>query len=127
METSASFEARSAPSSYPTTHDDPESCGHGRKDVPEALTGAHVGRVLSREIEFRYWAPRLFLEPEGNTRRTAKARCGGAWRGRRPRACVEALCARTGRPCDRPWRMASWAAMGSPRTQAIDERSRESH
>jgi hypothetical protein len=61
METSASFEARSAPSSYPTTHDDPESCGHGREDVPEALTGAHVGRVLSREIGFDLQVPRSFL------------------------------------------------------------------
>jgi hypothetical protein len=31
------------------THSGPESCGHGRKDVPEALTGERVGRVLSRE------------------------------------------------------------------------------
>src|SRR6266581_4345361 len=47
------------------THDDPESCGHARdvgKDVPEALTGAHAGRVLSREIEFKSQAPRLFPE-----------------------------------------------------------------
>lgn len=26
----------------------PESCGYVRKDVPEALTGVHAGRVLSR-------------------------------------------------------------------------------
>ena len=44
------------------THDDPESCGRGRKDAPEALTGAHAGRVLSREIDFQSQVPRLFPE-----------------------------------------------------------------
>jgi hypothetical protein len=29
-------------------HTGPESCGHLREDVPEALTGVHAGRVLSR-------------------------------------------------------------------------------
>ena len=33
----------------PASHGDPESCGGVRKDAPEALTGAHTGRVLSRE------------------------------------------------------------------------------
>lgn len=42
------------------THNDPESCGHAREDVPEALTGAHAGRVFSREIEFNFQVPRLF-------------------------------------------------------------------
>ena len=27
-------------------HDDPESCVGGRKDVGEALTGAHAGRAI---------------------------------------------------------------------------------
>jgi hypothetical protein len=30
-------------------HADPESCGASREGRAEALTGAHVGRVLSRE------------------------------------------------------------------------------
>lgn len=34
------------------THGDPESCACGRKDMGEALTGAHMGRVLSRVITF---------------------------------------------------------------------------
>jgi hypothetical protein len=55
------------------THDDPELCGHGRKDVPEALTGVHVGRVLSREIGFEPQVPRSFLgskaTPTAPTRR----------------------------------------------------------
>jgi hypothetical protein len=32
------------------THTGPESCGAARKVPDEALTGVHVGRVLSREI-----------------------------------------------------------------------------
>jgi len=31
------------------SRDDPESCACVRKDTGEALTGAHTGRVLSRE------------------------------------------------------------------------------
>ena len=34
------------------THGDPESCVRIRKGAGEALTGAHVGEVLSREIKF---------------------------------------------------------------------------
>ncbi len=33
------------------THHGPESCGRAREGVPEALTGVHAGRVLSRESE----------------------------------------------------------------------------
>ena len=32
-------------------HSDPESCVNVRKDAGEALTGAHAGWVLSREID----------------------------------------------------------------------------
>ncbi len=99
-----------------TTHDDPELCGHVRKDVPEALAGAHVGWVLSLEKDIVPGAE-VVPDSEGNTWRTVrKVRCVGTWRGRRPRACVEALCARTGRPCDRPRWMEPWVAMGSLRT-----------
>jgi hypothetical protein len=51
------------------THDDPESCGHAREDVSEALTGAHAGRVLSREIEIVPGAE-VVSGAEGTTRRT---------------------------------------------------------
>ena len=107
------------------THDDPESCGHSREGVSEALTGAHAGRVLSREIEIVPGAESVF-KVEGNTGRSATREERQTWRGRRPRACVEASGARTGRPCTPPWRMAPWAAVGSPRTRATDARGRES-
>ena len=64
------------------THDDPESCGRVRKDAPEALTGAHAGRVLSREIEFNFQVPRLFLESKAMRATPRMARCGETWRGR---------------------------------------------
>jgi hypothetical protein len=49
--------------------------------VPEALTGAHAGRVLSREIESHPGAEAV-SGAEGNTRRAEMARGGGTWRGR---------------------------------------------
>jgi hypothetical protein len=48
------------------THDDPESCGPACKDESEALTGAHAGRVLSREIEILPGAEAVCVA-EGNT------------------------------------------------------------
>ena len=84
-------------------HPDPESCAGGGNTVGEALTGAHAGRVLSREREFNFQVPRSCLEPKA-TLDTPD------WRGvegpgavfSRPRAYVEALRARTGRPCTPP-------------------------
>jgi RNA-directed DNA polymerase len=34
------------------THTGPESCGYLREGMPEALTGVHAGRVLSRVITY---------------------------------------------------------------------------
>jgi hypothetical protein len=64
------------------TREVPESCGRARKSAPEALTGAHAGRVLSREIEILPGAEVVF-GTEGNTRCTGMARCSGTWRGLR--------------------------------------------
>ena len=63
------------------THDDPESCAVVRKGGGEALTGAHMGRVLSREIN-NLRVPTLFLEAEGNTGGAANARRLPTRRGR---------------------------------------------
>jgi hypothetical protein len=65
------------------THDDPEPCGHARKGVPEALVGAHAGRVLSREIEFKIQVPSLFPGPKATLDALQEARCGETWRGLR--------------------------------------------
>ena len=52
----------------PATHDDPESCTGTRKGDGEALTGAHTGTVLSREIRHS-GAPTPLCKAEGNTAR----------------------------------------------------------
>ena len=48
------------------THPDPESCVASRKATIEALTGAHVGRVLSCEI-IAIGVPTSFSKAEGHT------------------------------------------------------------
>lgn len=53
------------------THDDPESCGGAREGAAEALTGAHAGRVLSRENEIVPGAEAVGAA-EGDTRYTAE-------------------------------------------------------
>ena len=77
-------------------HDDPESCAASRKAVREVLTGAHTGSVLSREIT-TIRVPTQLSNAEGNTRRGRNREPLVALRGRRPDACVEPSCARTGR------------------------------
>jgi len=69
-------------------HPDPESCGVGRKDDAEALTGARAGEVLSREINFS-GTPTPLVAAEGNTGRDVIASPTRAQRGRRPSACTE--------------------------------------
>ncbi len=83
------------------THDDPESCIDVREDGGEALTGARMGRVSSREIR-GFGTPTLLSEAEGNTCDTDSARCRTVPRGRRPLARAEPFCTRTGRSSERP-------------------------
>lgn len=80
------------------SHTDPESCVGAREGIGETLTGAHAGRVLSREIHQQIGAPTLSKKSEGNTGRIAIARCAQAPRGLRPRTCVETLCRDLGYP-----------------------------
>ena len=80
----------------PTTHPDPESRVAHRKVAIEALTGAHVGRVLSCEIKALQGADGVSL-PEGNIARDDLVSHARALRSQRPRACMETPRARTGR------------------------------
>jgi len=93
------------------THDDPESCAGHRKVSGEVLTGAHAGWVLSREIK-SFGVPTPLSEVEGNTSECDNASIRSTLRGRRPQACVEPPCARTGRSLDRPSQMAWRTASG---------------
>ena len=79
------------------THDVPESCAGTRKGDGEALTGVRIGRVLSREIRSSM-VPTLLSEAEGHVAAADIARQMWTTRGRRPLACAEPFCARTGRP-----------------------------
>jgi len=76
--------------------DDPESCAGGRKAVGEALTGARMGRVLSREIN-AFGVSTPLRRAEDDAHNAAIARRCAIPRGRRPLARAEPSCARTGR------------------------------
>ncbi len=78
------------------THADPWSCVGVREGVGEALTGAHAGWVLSREI-YSFEAPTLWVYGEGHTDGRALASARRASRGRRPHARMETPRAETGR------------------------------
>ncbi len=77
------------------TQTDPESCVGVREGVVEALTGAHAGWVLSREI-YPFEAPTLWVYGEGHTDGRAMASVRRASGGRRPQARMETPCAETG-------------------------------
>lgn len=95
------------------SHGGPESCVGRREAAGEALTGVRIGWVWSHEIHF--WVPTLFAEADGNTGGRVVASDRSTWRGRRPHACAEPSCARTGRSSTGPLRMALRAASGRPR------------
>lgn len=92
------------------THDGPESCAASREGRGEALTGACMGTVLSREI-IHIGVPTQLKHAEGHTGSTVIARCWPTPRGRRPVARVQPPRARTGRshlhPSWMAWRVAS--------------------
>jgi len=92
-------------------HDGPESCVYAGNCMSEALTGVHVGWVLSHEIK-HFWVPTLLTDAEGDTGCSVNASCILTQRGRRPHACVETPCARTGRSSYCLQRMALQAASG---------------
>ena len=90
--------------------------------MPEALTGAHAGRVLSREIENNPGAE-VVSGAEGNTRITVKREVSGTWRGLRQTPSMRGSVMRENREALRPpTAMAPWAAVGSLRTQSTDVR-----
>lgn len=78
------------------SHGGPESCACHREVGGEALTGVHIGRVLSCEIR-RFRVPTPLSWSEGNMEVCDMASTSATLRSRRPLACVETLCARTGR------------------------------
>jgi hypothetical protein len=76
----------------------PSHAPFARKDDGEALTGARVGRVMSREI-LSSRVPTLCNEAEGHIALIATARWERTLRGLRPRARTDASRLGTGRSC----------------------------
>ena len=85
-------------------HGDSESGICAREGICEAMTGAHTGRVLSREKD-TIRVPTLSTYAEGNMGMCKRASACLTLRGRRPFACMETPCARTGRSCNLPQKM----------------------
>lgn len=91
--------------------------------MAEALTGAHAGRVLSREKEIVPGAEAVGAA-EGNTRCTNERevqRDLARSYFETPSMRGSAMCENRETLCP-PTAMAPWAAVGSPRTQSTDAR-----
>jgi len=82
------------------THTDPESCAASREGRREALTGARVGRPLSRESELR--GADAASNAEGNTEGCDGASAPTAPRGQRPRHARTLSAREPGGLVDRP-------------------------
>jgi len=94
------------------SHTDPESCVDSCKAGREALTGAHVGGVLSREMPGNQDADAVYSA--GRPHWWARYREHPLdLRGQRPPTCMEPPRARTGRPYQCPTR--SWERTGRGR------------
>src|ERR1019366_8011901 len=95
-------------------HPGPEPCEGSRKAALEALDRG-ICR-LGIELRKRPNQGADGVRQSGRPQRVARQReCGAALRSRRPHACRETPCSRTGRPGCRPW------AVGGPEGER-DER-----
>ena len=116
METSASFEARSAPLPYPTTGrkqrmKDPHEEGVANHSAPSLAlcTARCAGKHKQGNRWAGYRAPKIcnqgadvFNMAEGNTNLGDSASRGLALRSLRPQTRLDTFCTRTGRPPRRP-------------------------
>jgi len=97
------------------TYDDPESCAVTREGGGEALTGACIGRVLSRERAHKLRRPTSYGVRKATRRRALLASPSPLLRGLRPRACAESSCTGTGRSPVWSWQeMAAAIRNGNP-------------
>jgi len=90
---------------------DPESCVVSRKAGHEVLTGAHAGRVLSREMPGNQDADLVYSWGRQHWRARYRERHLDL-RGQRPLTCMEPPRARTGRPYQCPTRSCERAGRG---------------
>ena len=82
-------------------HSGPESCGGYGNIAAEALTGENIGGLLSSEITVTR-VPTLSRGGEGHVFHSVIASCGMTCAESKNLACVEASCARIGRPVNLP-------------------------
>ena len=90
---------------------DPESCVWIRKGAREALTGARMGQVLSRESKIHFGGPTVSYVSEGNMGSFVIARTSPPPRGRRPCARTEVAYTGAGRSRFWPREMAPRSAL----------------
>ena len=107
------------------SHRGPKPCTGGGNVAGEASAGVRTGQPLSSEITPPGRRPRCNV---GKAMRAAAIHASGgpAPRSRRPCACAEALCARTGRPQWLPVGRWPWGRSGkargrNPDTHAVGE------
>lgn len=98
-------------------HIGPESCAAGREARDEALTGASVGQVLSRESPLIRDADAVRVA-EGSMAGCAIASALPVPRGLRPWHGDETSCSGTGRSHARPAPERHWPALGRPEGQS---------
>src|ERR1700730_9148359 len=84
--------------------------------------GVSAGWVLSSEI-LRFGEPTASGSTEGNNAPSRKRERGAAPRSRRPQACRETSCARTGRPRCRP-EVVSGPVQNADEPEVLDARQR---
>ncbi len=84
------------------THAGPESCAVDREVGGEALTGGSVSRATEPRNGPYFWVPAPYGGAWATREWIELARSLLTWRGRRPRAYVDAPHAGSGRPRTRP-------------------------
>jgi len=76
----------------PASHGDPESCDGSRKGAGEALTGAHTGGVLSREIRCHQGADAVVLSGRQHTCARKGEFAGDPARSKTSGTCGNSVC-----------------------------------
>src|SRR5262245_6721350 len=116
-ETSASFEARSAPRSYPTDPIGPKPCVAVRKDGGEASVGECIGQPLSL-VKIHTLGVDAVAKAEGNTYGHGNASARTARRGRRTWHVHKLVAREPGDPTPDQWQQRVLVRIGKARSRS---------